>query len=770
MWVQHHAPQPAEYEEVNSGGWSPEEYVRQSSQLFGWSSQAGARSWSRSEETVPLQYGAKPKAPIVGAGEDGLHKDPKHHLEEGDYAAQDKHEIQAGMAKHHCTDLLCVFVFLAALLGQGILIIYGATHGDTRRLHYGYNATGALCGVDVPDKPFVYWCQRNVLPGGPVPLGLDIRHPICVQSCPTTSFNESHLCFTGPQKTMIPYQSDGKGGYYYEETTKYSWEEVEDYPSAPYMNKYCLPTDIALKSQLMQALNLHGMTKFLSGLDQIGHAWVPLTVAVIIAVILGYMYIFILEHCAWCLVYFSIGFIVISNLVTGLFLIICQFTGGIDGIPNSGDSSWNWIAGIGMVLLAIGFGAFAICAHTQIETAVGCVQAAGECFFDMPSVLLEPCLTICVKFIVFIVLTWGFMLLASVGKDHQMTLEQAVSKYESVPGQEKSGVFRMFKYGDSQQWFMSYYIFVGVWIMCFLTALSQFVIAYAVELWYFTPYVHGEKERPECPIFRGYYIGGVYHLGSLAFGSFVVTILYILRAILSSLESAAELEGNCIMACIAACLHCCLVCYSRFIEFLNKNAYMDIAINSTTFCTGAQNALQVISSEIAAVAFLNGACWVFNIAGYGLITGVGTFLVWLMVRSLWFFNNVESSTYIHDPVAICFLAGLICFVAAVGFMHMFDMISDTMLFCFATEERRKERGLLKKDVQYAPETLNKLIQHHSDGHHDNKDQAKGGGSYGDPELARKAPAAAAQPQAVAAAARAMDAAAQPPAAANQMSV
>lgn len=296
-----------------------------------------------------------------------------------------------------------------------------------------------------------------------------------------------------------------------------------------------------------------------------------------------------------------------------------------------------------------------------------------------------------------------------------MTLEQFTHTYEQDPSDKVSGLFRTFQYHDSMTWFMTYYIVVGIWIFCLLNALSQFVIAYAVQLWYFTPYLHEHKDAPYCSLFRGYYIGAGYHIGSIAFGSLVVTALEVPRIMLGALAQASELERNTAIGIIAKCFFCCITCYERCIEFLNKSAYMDIAINSTTFCTAARNALEVLHSQIAAVSFLNGATWVFKITGYALITSAGTFLVWIMVRTFWCFNNEQSSWYIEDPIVVCSIAAVICFAVSAGFMIVFDMVADTILYCFATEERRKQRGMLHKDVKYAPPSLERLIEKHSYG-------------------------------------------------------
>merc|ERR1719440_1763724 len=201
-----------------------------------------------------------------------------------------------------------------------------------------------------------------------------------------------------------------------------------------------------------------------------------------------------------------------------------------------------------------------------------------------------------------------------------MTLEQFSHRYEQSSLTKVSGVFRTLQYHDSQYWFFSYYVIVGFWILCSLTALSQFVLAYSVQLWYFTPCIHDHKDAPSCSLFRGYYIGASCHLGSLVYGSIIITVLQCVSIALSTLAKAAEAEGNPCLAVLAKCCLCCVTCYQRFIEFLNKNAYMDIAINSTSFCTAARNALQVMQEEIGAIGFLNGATFIFQLAGVGAIT------------------------------------------------------------------------------------------------------------------------------------------------------
>jgi hypothetical protein len=133
--------------------------------------------------------------------------------------------------------------------------------GDTRRLSRGYNFTGHLCGVDDPARPFLYWCQKGGgLLGGGGPVELDLRHPICVESCPMT-YNTTRICFRRMEKVLKPAEAAANGGFVVEETSKYVFQKVHDYVSKPFLDRYCLPEDLALSAQLQKALNDHGMTK-----------------------------------------------------------------------------------------------------------------------------------------------------------------------------------------------------------------------------------------------------------------------------------------------------------------------------------------------------------------------------------------------------------------------------------------------------------------------------------------------------------------------------
>lgn len=60
-------------------------------------------------------------------------------------------------------------------------------------------------------------------------------------------------------------------------------------------------------------------------------------------------------------------------------------------------------------------------------------------------------------------------------------------------------------------------------------------------------------------------------------------------------------ENRCVK-CLLCCLSCCLACFQRFLEFLNKNAYIEIALFGYNFCTAAKTAFQLIVRNVLRMA------------------------------------------------------------------------------------------------------------------------------------------------------------------------
>lgn len=279
-------------------------------------------------------------------------------------------------------------------------------------------------------------------------------------------------------------------------------------------------------------------------------------------------------------------------------------------------------------------------------------------------------------------------------------------------GIDVGGISRSFNRSYTEMWYIVFYIFMILWILEIINALGQFAICYGVEQWYFTPYENGKKRKvPWFPLGRGYIVGAWYHFGSLALGAFLVANVRVVRFVLSFLAREAKDIENQVGDSVAAVCVYCTQCFQRFVEYVNKNAYMDIAINSTSFCSAAYHSLQIMTGEVESVAFLSGACIIFQFVGAGGITTASVSFVLFMISYSESFTTITSPHYIQpgDQIVVLAATAIISFTIAVNFLVVFDTVADTMLYCWAVERRRARKGQIRDGVNYAPGQLHKLI-------------------------------------------------------------
>merc|ERR1712178_167994 len=110
----------------------------------------------------------------------------------------------------------------------------------------------------------------------------------------------------------------------------------------------------------------------------------------------------------------------------------------------------------------------------------------------------------------------------------------------SVGHVQKSKVYRTFTYTTEEWVYLVFYAVMMIWLNDFCNAMSQYVIANATARWYFTEHVGGMKLAPRCLLCKGYVSGFIYHFGSLALGSFVISLTRPFRMFLVVVLFAGE--------------------------------------------------------------------------------------------------------------------------------------------------------------------------------------------------------------------------------------
>lgn len=87
------------------------------------------------------------------------------------------------------------------------------------------------------------------------------------------------------------------------------------------------------------------------------------------------------------------------------------------------------------------------------------------------------------------------------------------------------------------------------------------------------------KEEMGSPIIQSYTNLFRFHLGSVAFGSFFIAFLQMIRAVLSFIEERCKDSQNEVLQNILRAVQCCLSCCDNILKYLTRNAYIEIGLS-----------------------------------------------------------------------------------------------------------------------------------------------------------------------------------------------
>jgi len=236
-----------------------------------------------------------------------------------------------------------------------------------------------------------------------------------------------------------------------------------------------------------------------------------------------------------------------------------------------------------------------------------------------------------------------------------------------------------------------YSFFSLLWNNAFGVACGQCIIAGTVAFWFFAP--NGEK-RGRGGVFSSVKRTLRYHSGSLALGAFILAVVQMIRYTFWYLQKQAEAQQNKVMHLVFRCIQCCIWCFEKFVQFLNKNAYIQVALMGTPFCTSAKTAFFIILRNILRFGTFGVLGSIIHFIGFAFIMVTTTVLGYFILQAL----HPDISPVL--PVLSYFA---VSYLIAKLYMNVFGLTMDTVLQCFIAAEE------MKNAHQFAPKPLLKLL-------------------------------------------------------------
>ncbi|XP_071543360.1 choline transporter-like protein 1 isoform X2 [Panulirus ornatus] len=549
--------------------------------------------------------------------------------------------------KRVCRDVIFLIIFIAFVIGAIFYLGYVSMEGDTARIIYGHDRYGNVCGQknekyfnldksgqDFTDKPYLS-------------VGLELGELLdghwqgltgtCVARCPANNSTQvGNRC--------IPIRTDDAA------------KKFDDITNVTF-----------------------GITaeNFFKTVGQdLGTSWVEIIILCSIALGFAVIVTALLRFLASIVVWLTVIIIVVGSVGGTIYLWVIWHLKNKElmalkasntaskpleiDMKETSVRTYLIMAIIATIITVLAL-ILLIAMRNRIRLVIALFNEAGKAVAAMPLILLQPLWTFVWITVVCMVWLLGWLLIESSGIPQK--------KDDMVIFVRNAFILHM-------RW---YHFFALLWISQFVLACQDVTVAGSIAQWYFTR----NKKQLGWPISTAMKRLYRYHLGSVAIGSLIIAIVKFIRYILKHFEKQLNRTNNQACGFLLKCCQCCLWCFEKFLKFLNRNAYIEIAIYGYGFCKAAQKAFSLLVNNAMRVAAIN------SVGAFVLFLAKAAIVICTGVIGFEILKQKQGLTYFWVPLVV---AVIFAYFIAHCFISIYEMTIDTLFLCFC-EDCEKNDGI-----------------------------------------------------------------------------
>ena len=136
---------------------------------------------------------------------------------------------------------------------------------------------------------------------------------------------------------------------------------------------------------------------------------------------------------------------------------------------------------------------------------------------------------------------------------------------------------------DTLHYMMFFDLFMFLWTTEFIQAIGIMVVGGTISHWYFATGDTGVKpdkshHGQSHPCCCSWWIAIRFHMGSAAFGGFLIALITVIRAIFEYIDhqmKQSPQKDTCAFKAIGCMTRCCLCCLEKCIRFISKNVSLE---------------------------------------------------------------------------------------------------------------------------------------------------------------------------------------------------
>ena len=258
------------------------------------------------------------------------------------------------------------------------------------------------------------------------------------------------------------------------------------------------------------------------------------------------------------------------------------------------------------------------------------------------------------------------------------------------------------KFLENLKYFMLYNFFGLLWNIFFIISVGMTTVAGI-----FAGYYWQRGERKETGILSNLWRVLRYHLGSLAIGSLLTAILVFIRSMVRLLKHQLDKMGKTKkwVNYLISCVECCLACLQWVINFVNRNAYIVIAIEGYSYCGAAREALSLIGSNILRYVAINTVGDFILFLGKLCVTLGSAFICFMLLEDEKLLSG-EDENELSSPLFPVIFVLIVAYAIASVFFAVVEIAVDTIFLSFCIDCK-----LHGGEPVNAPPLLHDLVSH-----------------------------------------------------------
>lgn len=389
-----------------------------------------------------------------------------------------------------------------------------------------------------------------------------------------------------------------------------------------------------------------------------------LWLALVIIIVYGYMWMEMMRRYAKTLVY--------TSLAAGLMMLAIFGVECVTSQAKSIKTVGYIVFGVVVVLVVI-----IVLLRSRISLTCVMIEEAMTGVASYPSMLVVSA-GASLLFVVFLIY-W---------------ISSMVYLYSVPRGKTEDGGV---KFDDHITQMQYLFIFGFFWVTTVLSGIVQVTVAGGMSCWYFTR----NTNLPYHPVYRSLGNALTTSFGSICFGALILTVVKFINYLLT--QAKKNVNGNPIAKFLIAVARCFCMCIEGLVKFINRFAYVYVAMYGDSFCASAKQVFNLMGRNGLMTVVLDTITqWVLF---FGKIFGVALVCT-ITISYLQHHRDgyVAVSTMSIIALSAYILLSLLCNVIGVGV--------DAVFVCYMEDiERNGELSEMKASPDLQSTCVNRIEKH-----------------------------------------------------------